>query len=635
MSECRVCHCVRSVTAAHTLVNPNVISWEVTENASICFDAPESWLPIQAPPEYVVRMRSLWLDCMHSFSIDAVSSQDVDAAAYTVVPAVPEASGGTGPTPFSTGLGLPLSRALAKAGGGWLGLEDGSVVATARSVSQTRRSSFNDSAASDDGALAASGSGMSSGVGNEIAGVDVGTRSDSEGAATAAGQRDGAMGGRCEGSPSAGAGGGGCLVPSPSSLPLLSLGPGISTDSISDCRTASAPMVTTTSGATGSAPAELHQVVVVTVDTPTTGADAAANPRPSSSPPSRGSSSTSQHRLAVQPGTSIVRRGVVTLSDVEPGALAASHGTGSGRRSVFGVFARTRRGHDAAPAETEWMTRFWCVVKAASLERGGSGGSSATTTAAATATAVPGPGNARLDCDGAGVATVVARSRPMQLQPPPQPPMRASSTPGAAVEVVVASVSASAAGAVDAGGGDRDVSSPTLERRLGPVRQGTPTSCEAPVTRGVVTPPLSTGHVADDGVVTAGVSSGTPVPGLLVQGGAACGSGTELLRPGSVPHDRTARTPLLERRVEVSGAAEGHRVVDTPAPSPGPSPSAASPLAAITVAFVDDEQANCRLGVRMLARLGVPASHVTVLKDGEVLVVWRIRGWSGVRRVVR
>ena len=28
-----------------------------------------------------------------------------------------------GPVPTSTGLGLPLSRALAKAGGGWLGLE--------------------------------------------------------------------------------------------------------------------------------------------------------------------------------------------------------------------------------------------------------------------------------------------------------------------------------------------------------------------------------------------------------------------------------------------------------------------------------------------------------------------------------
>ena len=39
----------------------------------------------------------------------------------------------------------------------------------------------------------------------------------------------------------------------------------------------------------------------------------------------------------------------------------------------------------------------------------------------------------------------------------------------------------------------------------------------------------------------------------------------------------------------------------------------------LKVAFVDDETANCRLGLRMLARLGVDTVHnVTVIADGEV-----------------
>ena len=40
-------------------------------------------------------------------------------------------------------------------------------------------------------------------------------------------------------------------------------------------------------------------------------------------------------------------------------------------------------------------------------------------------------------------------------------------------------------------------------------------------------------------------------------------------------------------------------------------------LGQVKIVFVDDEAANRRLGQRMLAKLGVPPSNVTVLSDGE------------------
>jgi hypothetical protein len=43
-------------------------------------------------------------------------------------------SGGDEPVTHTTGLGLPLSRALAKAGGGWLGLEDSDATVSVGSV---------------------------------------------------------------------------------------------------------------------------------------------------------------------------------------------------------------------------------------------------------------------------------------------------------------------------------------------------------------------------------------------------------------------------------------------------------------------------------------------------------------------
>ncbi len=40
-------------------------------------------------------------------------------------------------------------------------------------------------------------------------------------------------------------------------------------------------------------------------------------------------------------------------------------------------------------------------------------------------------------------------------------------------------------------------------------------------------------------------------------------------------------------------------------------------LAALRVVFVDDEPANCRLGLRMLVKLGVARDNITVLVNGE------------------
>ena len=41
-------------------------------------------------------------------------------------------------------------------------------------------------------------------------------------------------------------------------------------------------------------------------------------------------------------------------------------------------------------------------------------------------------------------------------------------------------------------------------------------------------------------------------------------------------------------------------------------------VASLRVVFVDDETANCRLGLRMLTRLGVQAANITVLRDGTL-----------------
>ena len=44
--------------------------------------------------------------------------------------------------------------------------------------------------------------------------------------------------------------------------------------------------------------------------------------------------------------------------------------------------------------------------------------------------------------------------------------------------------------------------------------------------------------------------------------------------------------------------------------------AAVKPLSSLRVALVDDEAANCRLGLRLLAKLGIPNDNVHVLVDG-------------------
>ena len=41
-----------------------------------------------------------------------------------------------------------------------------------------------------------------------------------------------------------------------------------------------------------------------------------------------------------------------------------------------------------------------------------------------------------------------------------------------------------------------------------------------------------------------------------------------------------------------------------------------SHIPSLKIAFVDDETANCRLGVRMLTRLGVATQNIIVISDG-------------------
>ncbi len=76
----------------------------------------ESWQPCRADPAHIARCRAFLQQAA------AVGAGDVGA----FIPVLPPAGGepGSGPTPYTTGLGLPLSRALARAGNGWLGLDD-------------------------------------------------------------------------------------------------------------------------------------------------------------------------------------------------------------------------------------------------------------------------------------------------------------------------------------------------------------------------------------------------------------------------------------------------------------------------------------------------------------------------------
>ena len=79
-------------------------------------------------------MREVWLQSQSQLSSqpspdDVQSLKQAAASEFVIVPAL--GSGEDGPTANTTGLGLPLSRALAKSGGGWLGLESDAMVESA------------------------------------------------------------------------------------------------------------------------------------------------------------------------------------------------------------------------------------------------------------------------------------------------------------------------------------------------------------------------------------------------------------------------------------------------------------------------------------------------------------------------
>jgi hypothetical protein len=67
-------------------------------------------------------MRGVWEDALLHVG-PLPNGTRLDTAEFKLVPPVRVDPGGEGPVPHTTGLGLPLSRALSKAMGGWLGLE--------------------------------------------------------------------------------------------------------------------------------------------------------------------------------------------------------------------------------------------------------------------------------------------------------------------------------------------------------------------------------------------------------------------------------------------------------------------------------------------------------------------------------
>jgi hypothetical protein len=80
-----------------------------------CVPGPaESWRPIHADPAHIARCRGI---LQQAGCLAAACQEPFTDLAATAAPV-------TGPTRYTTGLGLPLSRALARAANGWLGLDD-------------------------------------------------------------------------------------------------------------------------------------------------------------------------------------------------------------------------------------------------------------------------------------------------------------------------------------------------------------------------------------------------------------------------------------------------------------------------------------------------------------------------------
>ncbi len=84
----------------------------VRASERVCVAAGGGWQPISAPEEHTQHMRSLWLT-----SLDA-------CIGHTPITLPEQRQRGSGPVTVTTGLGLPLSRGLASACGGWLALDD-------------------------------------------------------------------------------------------------------------------------------------------------------------------------------------------------------------------------------------------------------------------------------------------------------------------------------------------------------------------------------------------------------------------------------------------------------------------------------------------------------------------------------
>ena len=83
---------------------------------------------MRAPASHIKKMHEVWVSSWDEV-VSRPNSQVLDPNVYTVVPAeAPDTTIG-GPSGLSapSALGLPLSRALAKAAYGWLGLEDSRV----------------------------------------------------------------------------------------------------------------------------------------------------------------------------------------------------------------------------------------------------------------------------------------------------------------------------------------------------------------------------------------------------------------------------------------------------------------------------------------------------------------------------
>ena len=80
------------------------------------------------------------------------------------------------------------------------------------------------------------------------------------------------------------------------------------------------------------------------------------------------------------------------------------------------------------------------------------------------------------------------------------------------------------------------------------------------------------------------------------------------IAPGSASGVRAGSPANVSR----AGTPTGDAAASAPhTPKSGP-----VPFSQLRIAFVDDEKPNCRLGVRMLGRLGVPTANIIVLTDG-------------------